>query len=806
MLKDIAAIKVQGANFSTLTPFVLFEPRDGKDKAGNDLFKTVKGALLYGRNGTGKSTIAKAFRKAKGEILPAIRQISFVDKGGNPVALSEDEKKRVFVFDEDYVNSQVKLKEDHLETIIMLGQAADLAEKIEQAEKERDSSKSVYETKETALKEYKDTSNPKSPTNRLWKIGNALRGDDAWAGRDRRINGGRQNTQVRDDTYKKFIGLIPQKTRSDLIVEFEEQLKAFETAKSGSKRIDTKVPGLPKAYDQYDDEAIIALLAKKIEKPVLSEREQYLMGLVESGKSGELSQKAAFFKNPGVKACPYCFQPVSEEYKTSLVASIEKVLSRIVAEHQKALEGCVYGDVIIDVSAFSALSSYEICTGLINKINIAIQENNKLIQQKVANPYQPIEATNQSISTLITQLVESLTKLESEREQFNKKATNTKPIINRMNEINSHIAHYDIIDLAAEYDKQQGEFEKAEKAFKDAKDDYESKKKAVEDLEAQRKNVQLALDIMNACLKYIFFADDRLRIDYTDGEYRLYSHGKSVRPCDVSVGERNIIGLSYFFTSIMEGQEEKDVYGKEYLLIIDDPVSSYDTENRIGILSFLKYKLGAFLEGNEFSKAIVMTHDLMTFYDIHKVFEEITACCKKKGYTLPPKFNRFELTDGAIASFRYNNRQEYTEILKLIYSYGQGNSNEHDLVIGNLMRQALEAFATFQYKKGIEDVSTDPDILALLPERAYKTYFENLMYRLVLHGSSHKEEQIKAMKDYDFFSLISETEKRRTAKEVLCFIYLLNPRHVLQHLQEIKNSETTLKTWCNEIKARAAMP
>ena len=107
---------------------------------------------------------------------------------------------------------------------------------------------------------------------------------------------------------------------------------------------------------------------------------------------------------------------------------------------------------------------------------------------------------------------------------------------------------------------------------------------------------------MNACLKYIFFAEDRLRIDYSDGEYRLYSHGKSVRPCDVSVGERNIIGLSYFFTSIMEGQEEKNVYGKEYLLVIDDPVSSYDTENRIGILSFLKYKLGLFLEGNEFSK------------------------------------------------------------------------------------------------------------------------------------------------------------------------------------------------------------
>ena len=122
------------------------------------------------------------------------------------------------------------------------------------------------------------------------------------------------------------------------------------------------------------------------------------------------------------------------------------------------------------------------------------------------------------------------------------------------------------------------------------------------------------------------------------------------------------------------------------------------------------------------------------------------------------------------------------------------------------MRQALEAFATFQYKKGIEEISTDPEILNLLPEPEYRTYYENLMYRLVLHGGSHKEEQVKAMKDYEFFSLISEAEKQRTAKEVLCFIYLLNKPHVLQHLQEIGNVETTLDNWCSEVKARAAKP
>ena len=69
MLNSIASIKLQGANFESPTIIKLFDPVDeGK-------IKTIKATLLYGRNGTGKSTIAKAFRKVSGEVLPIIQLI-----------------------------------------------------------------------------------------------------------------------------------------------------------------------------------------------------------------------------------------------------------------------------------------------------------------------------------------------------------------------------------------------------------------------------------------------------------------------------------------------------------------------------------------------------------------------------------------------------------------------------------------------------------------------------------------------------------------------------------------------------------
>jgi len=116
------------------------------------------------------------------------------------------------------------------------------------------------------------------------------------------------------------------------------------------------------------------------------------------------------------------------------------------------------------------------------------------------------------------------------------------------------------------------------------------------------------------------------------------------------------------------------------------------------------------------------------------------------------------------------------------------------------MRQMLEAFSTFLYKKGIEEVSADQNILSCLPEPEYRNYFENLMYRLVLNNGSHKLDQTKAMSDLNFFTVVSKDEKQRTAKEVLCFIYLLNKRHLLEHLDGCDNVETNLSLWCENIK------
>ncbi len=282
--------------------------------------KLPKGAILYGRNGSGKSTIAKAIKKIVKGGYPHITQATVLDKDGNIIALTEDEKERVFVFDEEFVDSNIKLQEAGLNTIVMLGQQVDLANKIQQAESELNIARQEYENQQALISnEYENRNNAKSPLFYIDQMRYALQGDENWAGRDKIIKDGCHNTGVKDETYKQFLSVSPEKSRDEIIVLFDVKLKALYQAQKGDAAINAKVPSLSM---EYDDLAVKNLLAIKIEKPILSEREKYLLQLVQNGQSNTLADMADIFGNELIKECPFCLQPSDDDYKKSLFDSV----------------------------------------------------------------------------------------------------------------------------------------------------------------------------------------------------------------------------------------------------------------------------------------------------------------------------------------------------------------------------------------------------------------------------------------------------------------------------------------------------
>lgn len=792
MIEDIASIKIKGGIFETETDLPIFE----KEKTQKPNF-----SLIYGKNGSGKSTISRGFRKLTGDEELQIESMELLDADGSTIEVCEEEKNNTYVFNEEFIEDNIKIEDDGLSAIVVMGAVKYVDDNIKQIQPTYEKSLSEAQAQKEVFNKYSDSDNNLCPEYYINKMQEALKGDNSWASRDAKIRNNKTNSKVRRNTYTQFVELHPTKSRDELVLVYDATMKKLEAAKSGSKRIETVVPTLETFEDTEND--IVNLLKEKIEKPVLSEREKSLFHILQDDNGNQkLTNIKNHFTGPQKITCPFCFQDVDEKYADDLVQSIEKILSKKVEEHQGKLLKARLSIFEVNLVAFNELSPEKVkeCETKIGVLNSSIEQVNELINQKIENVYKPILNEGFCLKNKYDECVASLEELEEARKSFNEKTTATKPLIKELTNVNNEIAYYDLKELYEKYQKQIAEKKTEEEKSNKLNQTANDLRKKIEVLEQEKKNARIAMKAINDDLAYIFFSKTRLRIDYDHDKYVLYSHERLVEPGNVSVGERNAIGLCYFFNRIMENKDEEKVFNSKYLLVIDDPVSSFDMENRIGILSYLKYKLGQYLKGNDKSKFLLFTHDMQTFYDMRHFVLELLSSKYKNGAS---KYVRdWELKNKSVDKIDIQKRNEYTALLGTVFDYADAEEidTQYSVSIGNVMRKVMEAFGTFVYKKGMAQLSTDESIMANLSKED-QAYYENLMYRLVLNTGSHMEEKVKTIDDMNFFDYISDADKRRTARDVICFLYKINPLHVKAHLQGKENAVEKIEMWCEAISA-----
>lgn len=442
------------------------------------------------------------------------------------------------------------------------------------------------------------------------------------------------------------------------------------------------------------------------------------------------------------------------------------------------------------------------CLTVIEDINTEISRIREIVVKKINHPYTPITDFESDLTGKLEKYEIVRSKLQQQIETYNDAIKRVGMLKRSLASDNAAIAHYEVLRDIELWKQAVEDQKKANEALYKSNEILKNLNDELDVLRARKKNIKIAVDVINKSLRYVFFSKDRLEIKVENDKYVLYSHGKSVKPNNVSVGERNIIALCYFFTELIVNQEVKEGYAKKLILVIDDPVSSFDFENKVGIMSLLKSKVADVIKNNSESQVLLMTHDIQCLYDFQKIGDEICEeYMRQNNGQKKVTFTCRELKNKEFMPFNVRNRNEYSEILKNVYDYACGENEESNHTVGNSMRRVLEAFSTFVYKKGIAEISYDDSILQQMEDKDYIEYFKNLMYRLVLNGESHMQERTNSLKDMDYFDFLSNQERRRTAREVLCFIYLLNEKHILAHLEGKKDVVSNLKKWCAEIKS-----
>lgn len=782
-IESMTGINIASAYFSSTTNLEFF-PKHPKPPKSNRV------ALLYGKNGSGKSTIAQGFREYKNSINPRTVTVTPME-GTAQIKISPSAKpEKFFVFDEEYILSKVRIKNSGLDAIVLFGEQVSLEEKISQVEGQIKTAKAEISTQEAECARFQKSTDILSPKYWLEQIRNVLRDENGWADIGSRIKGHKQKLSVTDAEIERIGNLTPVKSIADLKSEFEQVYAEFSAIDANTAILSQEIIQVPSVGDIVQTSK--SLLERVIAKPQLTHREQELLDLF--GLTNITNGKM-FLSNQKNTICDKCFQPISDDYRNEVLKQIDCILNRDVQKFKEELTKLLIPEVPVErYQGYSRLPLYEDVLSNVDNYNKSVVAHNTAVQAKIDNLFVTL-AYDDSIGlvTAASSLNSALANLEKERIKFNRIVLEKSTTKDGLLALNDNIAHYSIQTMFVSLEKQKKEKNTADKKLERVSENLRAFENQKNQLDSQRKNYRIAAGEINKSLKYIFFSDKRLTIELgADQLYHLKSNGIAVNPSKVSCGERNAIALCYYFTEIAKDMDAKAKYSDEELLIIDDPISSFDIENRIGILSFLRWKMEQVLDGCATTKILLMTHDVGVMFDLEKAVSEISKHCAARACYA--EFVAFQLEDKHLTKFEHNGHNEYTHLLQMTYSYAKSTSvdNDLDLVIGNVMRRALEAFASFWFKKGVEDVSLDEKVLDLLDDDNLKIYFRNLMYRLVLNNESHAKEDIQGNPETSFFSHLSSSEKKRTARDVLCFIYCLNKTHLLAHLP---NAKSDLDVW-----------
>lgn len=113
MVESIMSLKISGRCFPSSTKLKCFTKNESRI------------SIIYGKNGSGKSTISKSLCNVESDL-----SCSLLDQNDKPLSIPQN---HIFVFNEDYINDKIAVQNDGLSAVILFGEQVEIDKQIEEA-------------------------------------------------------------------------------------------------------------------------------------------------------------------------------------------------------------------------------------------------------------------------------------------------------------------------------------------------------------------------------------------------------------------------------------------------------------------------------------------------------------------------------------------------------------------------------------------------------------------------------------------------------------------------------------------------
>ena len=282
---------------------------------------------------------------------------------------------------------------------------------------------------------------------------------------------------------------------------------------------------------------------------------------------------------------------------------------------------------------------------------------------------------------------------------------------------------------------------------------------------------------------YLVFGKNRIYLEFADQfgyivKFKTGDKEEVIHPNRLSLGEQNILSLCYFFASTLENKNISGFLQENQIIVLDDPVSSFDDSNKYGVTSLLGYLCQSILDKSSKTKLIIMTHDLSFAANMEKMIKAIDDS----------KLSCLELqkdSSDVLIKSKFKDIDRYADMLGIMYDFAVSSQKSAVVPAPNDVRRVWEAFLSFELgmtsiaemgamKKLSESFSKDEKI-----ERFIKIFIPQLF----INSDSHSKSQVMNGNLY-LTPTLDGKPYEDFVKNIVCFMHLVSPRHIAWRMKK----------------------
>lgn len=652
--------------------------------------------LFYGWNGSGKSTLSGLFRcienKSTSSKFPSSEFSVSVDSG-RPITQANvaNSDLNIYTFNQDFIDENISWNSIVKSILLVDKEKIEEREKLEKLKKEQEADSKAYGIEAEEIKKL-DGAVSKFGTDSARHMKISLQSidttDSYYLNYDKR-------------KFGKFIEDHLEESKSDdSLLDDQQIIELTNAAKPDQKS--------PITFNQQNINQEIFNKAKERLDDLLktSVVSQTIQRLVEHGDIKSWVETGLdLHKRHDTNQCEYCGNTITEERTKQLEAHFNDDYKAF----QTRLEGAdgwlagqyIQPPILPATSDFydEFKSGYgEACTALekaITALNEEITVWHSVLKEKTANPLETGLTVEVISESSVKAFNDAMAAIGAAVDKHNHKSGNFKEETDKAKkQLELHYATTEVKSFG--YHDKKKEVVDRTTANGTLKTTINNRNTEIRTLEDSLSNEGVGADQFNESLhKFLGRSELTLRFNPVKKGYEILRNDSEQVGGNLSEGEKTAIAFVYFITKL----KENDNHIEDTIVVVDDPISSFDSNHLFHAYSFMKVNC------EKAKQLFVLTHNF-TFFKLVRDWisrknkrdnQNIANFYVVKANNEVPRASTYTNAEPALTLYN----SEYHYIFSRLHSLKNQQTLETDdyFLAANLSRKLLESFLSFKFPK-----------------------------------------------------------------------------------------------------------